>query len=575
LAAVEELEAYVATPHDRFMKIPASGTLTQRLRLATGLVLFAYLVTHLGNHALGLIDVETMQEARRWRLAVTRSWPGQAILIASALTHVALGVYKFLERRTLRISIPEIIQLAFGLLIPLMLMRHVLGMRGAKFFFDVDDNYYYALWVMWPAEGLWQAGLILLAWVHCWIGLFHWLRLKPWFLKTRPLFVGFAVLWPVLGYAGFVMAARVVQLETEFEYPFTDEQAAFLEQAMRIALYGYGAFLVFLVGVRLLRGGLERLLPRVTVAYAGGPELRVPKGYSLLEVSRLHDVPHASICGGRARCSTCRVRVLEGQEGQPEPHAAERQVLERIGAARNVRLACQLHVEADIKVATLLPARRSWFLESALYDKYYWGVEEQVTIMFCDLRGFTALSEKRLPFDTVFILNQYLSRMSEVIEDAGGYVDKFMGDGVLAIFGIGEPAEVGARNALAGVKAIGGVLQALNHSLGSDLPEPLDVAIGVDTGVVILGRVGTPEKDHGSRHITALGDTVNSASRLEGACREFGVQALISRRTLDAAGVRVDQSDFETISVKGKDVPLAVAKVARAMELKGLKEASA
>jgi adenylate cyclase len=548
------------------MKIPASGTLSQRLRLATGLVLFAYVVTHLGNHALGLVDVETMQLARKYRLMVTRSYPGQAILIGAALTHLGLGVYKFLERRTLRISIPEIIQLSFGLLIPLMLMRHILGMRGAKFFFDVDDNYYYALWVMWPAEGLWQATLILLAWVHCWIGLFHWLRLKPWFLKARAFFVTFVVLWPVLGYAGFVMAARVVQLETEFDYPFTDEQFAFLDRAMRIALYGYGAFLVLLVMVRVVRAGIERLLPRIAVAYAGGPTLRVPVGYTLLEVSRMHDVPHASICGGRARCSTCRVRILQGLEQLPEPGPAERRVLERIGAAVNVRLACQLRPRTDVSIATLLPAQRTWFLESALYDKYYWGVEEQVTIMFCDLRGFTALSEKRLPFDVVFILNQYLSRLTEIIEDAGGYVDKFIGDGVMAIFGIGQPVEVGARQALAAARATGGILEALNVSLGADLPEPLNIAIGIDTGTVILGRIGSAEKEHGARHITALGDTVNSASRLEVACRDLDAQLLISRRTLQAAGMKEANAEYITIAVRGRREPLEVLPVSWAID---------
>ncbi len=549
------------------MNLPASGTFAQSLRLATGMILFAYVITHLGNHALGLIDIDTMQAARKYRLLVTRSWPGQAVLIGAFLIHLALGVYKFLERRTLRISAPEIIQLTFGLFIPLLLARHVLGLRGANLFFDVDDNYYYALWIMWPAEGLWQAGLILLAWVHCWIGLFHWLRLKPWFVRARPWFIGFAVLWPVLAYAGFVMAARVVQLETEFDYPFTDDQYAFLDRAMKIALYGYAAFLALLVVVRLARAGLERLRPRIAVAYAGGPVLMVPLGYSLLEVSRLHDVPHASICGGRARCSTCRVRVLEGLDKQPQAGAAERRVLDRIGAAANVRLACQLRPAADISVATLLPAHRTWFLESALYDKYYWGVEEAVTIMFCDLRGFTALSEKRLPFDTVFILNQYLSRIAEVIEDAGGYVDKFIGDAVMAIFGIGSPVELGARQSLAAAKAIAGVLEGLNASLGDDIPEPLDVAMGIDTGTVILGRIGSAEKEHAGRHITALGDIVNSASRLEVSCREYGVQLLVSKRTADAAGFAMPGAATNTIQVKGRKAPLEVIEIPRAVAL--------
>jgi adenylate cyclase len=260
------------------------------------------------------------------------------------------------------------------------------------------------------------------------------------------------------------------------------------------------------------------------------------------------------------------VRVLRGLARQPAAAAAERRVLERIGAAENVRLACQMRPQADVSIATLLPAQRTWFLESALFDKYYWGVEEQVTIMFCDLRGFTALSEKRLPFDTVFILNQYLSRLSEVIEDEGGYVDKFIGDGVMAIFGIGQSVATGADQALRAARAIGGVLDALNLSLGADLPEPLDIAIGIDTGTVILGRVGSAERENGIRHITALGDIVNTASRLEGACREHGVQLIVSERTLAAALIDIPADRRLRITVKGRRESLEVVPISKAID---------
>jgi adenylate cyclase len=547
--------------------VPVPGTLAQQLRLASGLVLFAFLLTHLANHALGLISVEAMQEARSWRVAATRSLLGEIVLIAAAVVHVVFGVYKFIARRTLRISWLELIQLASGLLIPLLLMRHFLGTRIAHELYDVNDNYFYALWVMWPAEGLAQGTLIGIAWLHGCIGLFHWLRLKAWFVRLRLLFLAFAALLPVLSYVGFIMGARVLQLETEFTSPFTEDQYNFLKRLMDWALYGYLAFLAALIALRVGRGLHERFQPRFAVAYAGGPEVQAPLGATLLEVSRLNNIPHASICGGRARCSTCRVRVLEGAEHIPEPNEAERRVLARIGAARNVRLACQSQPTGDIKIATLLPANRTQFLESAIFDRYYWGVEEEVTILFCDMRGFTQFSENRLPFDIVFLLNQYLSRMSEAIEDAGGYVDKYIGDGIMAIFGIGKPARQGAREALAGVKAMGGVLEALNMSLRNDLRQPLDVALGLDTGPVILGRIGSAEKEHAARHITALGDTVNTASRIEQACRQFGVQLLISARTLAAAGIAADGQERHSIKVKGKRAALDVVALKRAIDV--------
>jgi adenylate cyclase len=336
---------------------------------------------------------------------------------------------------------------------------------------------------------------------------------------------------------------------------------------MDVALYGYAAFLAALVAMRLGRAAYERFQPSIELAYAGGPKVRVPLGFTILEVSRMHDIPHASICGGRARCSTCRVRVLEGAGHFAAPNDAERRVLERIGAAGNVRLACQARPTGDVEIATLLPARRTQFMDAALFDKYYWGVEEEATILFCDLRGFTAFAENRLPFDIVFMLNQYLSRMSEAIEDAGGYVDKFIGDGIMAIFGIGKPARQGAREALAGVKAMGGVLEALNMSLRNDLREPLDVALGLHTGPVILGRIGSAEKEHAARHITALGDTVNTASRLEAACRDLGVQLLISARTFAAAEIAAPEEGRHAIKVKGKTGALDVFGLKRAIAI--------
>ena len=547
--------------------LPASGPLSQRLRLATGLILFAFVLTHLGNHALGLISIEAMQMAREWRTAVTRSLPGQTLLIAAVVVHMALGFYKFLRRRGLRMSVSEFVALVFGLALPLLLARHIIGTGVAHRAFGINDDYKYALGAMWPDEALRQALLITLAWVHGCIGIFYWLRLRPWFNRVRDFLLGFAILLPVLSYAGFAMSARLLQLETEFQSPFTSGQYQFLVAAMNWALYGFLGFLILLVAVRVAVEIFGRLRPQVRVTYAGDRTYRMPAGYTLLEISRRNGVPHASICGGRARCSTCRVRVLKGLEQQPAPGAAETRVLTRIAAGPHIRLACQLRPRGEIEVATLLPATRTRKIEDALYDKYYWGVEEQVTVMFCDLRNFTKFSEKRLPFDVVFVLNHYLGQMGEAIEEAGGYVDKFIGDGIMAIFGIGRPVAEGARQSLAAARAMGGVLEALNMSLKNDLPEPLDIALGINTGTVILGRIGSPEKADGSRHITALGDTVNAASRLEQSCRDLSVQTLVAAATVAAAQANAAGMAIAMLSVKGKQDQIGAVQFRRALDV--------
>jgi adenylate cyclase len=560
----------VALPHASSLRRAS----LRQIRLATGLVLFAFVLTHLLNHAIGLVSIDAMEAVRSWRIAVTRSAPGTAILLFSLLLHFALGVVVFIRRRSLRIAPHEWVQLAFGLLIPVLLVRHITALRGANIYAGVDDNYYYALWIMWPGEAWTQAALIALVWVHGCIGLHHWLQFKTWYKELKWLWVALAVLVPALGFAGFTSAARAIRYETDFESPLTAEQWEFLKNLIGYEVYFYLAVLALIVAARLGLGLLDRYRSRVTVTYTGGQKVSARRGLSVLEISRLHDIPHASVCGGRARCSTCRVRVIEGPADQPPPDANERRVLQRVGAPLNVRLACQFRPLSDITITTLLPAV-SIDAMGGLADKYFWGVEQDVTVMFCDLRGFTKLSEHRLSYDVVFLLNQYLGRMSEVILDTGGYVDKFMGDGIMAIFGMDKTAKAGAREALQAARAMGGVLDSLNQSLHEELRGRLEMGIGLHSGTAILGRIGAAGRSSGASSVTALGDTVNTASRLEGACKELNMQAIISTAVLDKAGADSVALETHKLEIRGRAQPIEVVMVKRATELPALESHSA
>jgi adenylate cyclase len=558
----------MATTGDVAHRIPATGwqPTAAQLRLASGVILFAFAATHFLNHALGLVSIDMMESVRELRIAVTRSIPGTAILLIAAITHFLLGVWRFLNRRSLRIRPNEWVQLAFGLLIPLLLLRHIIGTRIPHELYGTNDNYVYAMWTMWPAEATRQALLMILVWVHGCIGLHHWLMFKSWYQKSRWLWNGLAVLIPALSFAGFASAGRAARFETEFENPYTPAQIELLYGIMDWALYGYVAILLALVGARVALTLADRYRQHVMVTYTGGPKVSAPHGLSLLEVSRLYNIPHASVCGGRARCSTCRVRVVEGLAEQPPADETERKVLQRVGAPLNVRLACQLKPEADLQITTLLPT--SGDAMSVPMDKFFWGVEQEVTLLFSDLRGFTKLSEHRLSYDVVFLLNQYLGRMSEAIEDTGGYVDKFMGDGIMAIFGIDKPVSQGANDALNAARAMGGVLDALNQSLHEELPSRLDMGIGIHTGPAILGRIGAAGGADTGRRITALGDTVNTASRLESACKELGVQTVISKPALAAAGIATtDVLEEKSIEVRGRTQPLEIYAVKRATQI--------
>ncbi|MGI9395329.1 MAG: adenylate/guanylate cyclase domain-containing protein [Boseongicola sp.] len=538
-----------------------------QLRIWSGLILFAFALTHFINHGLGLISIEAMQSGQDIRQLVTRTVLGTALLIGAATIHFVLGIAKFLAARTWRLGIGGIVQLAFGLLIPIFLIRHVIGTRVVDAMFGIEDDYHYALWAMWPGEAWNQAFLISMVWIHGCIGIHNWLTLKSWYRRYTWIWYGLAVAIPFVSYAGFVAAGRLAKLESSYVNPFTEDQFGTILQVLNFSAIGYYGTLIAAIGVWLALLIADRYRHKVAVSYDNGPTVLAPRGLSVLEISKTNRIPHASVCGGKARCSTCRVRVTEGLENLPPASENELKVLSRVGAPSNVRLACQLHPESDISVSTLLPANVD-ALDVNKADKYLWGVEQDVTLLFCDLRGFTQMSEGKLSFDVVFLLNQFLGRMAEAIEDTDGYVDKFMGDGIMAIFGMGTTAKEGALHAIEAARAMGGVLDALNQSLREDLPTPLSIGIGIHSGAAILGRIGAAHRTEAAGRITALGETVNLASRLESMTKEMQVQVIVSKDAIEAAGLVPDEKLLlHTVEVRGLRQPITIYSSARAINL--------
>ena len=530
--------------------LPAAVSV-RNTRLVTGLILFAFVAAHLANHALGLVSIDAMNDARDIRTAITRSLPGTVILLLAAVIHALLGVEKIVSRRLSAISVRGLIQIGFGLLIPILLARHLIGTRIVHELYGVNDDYHYALWAMWPGEALRQAGLIMLVWVHGCIGIYMWIRFRGWYGRWQPWLLSAAVLLPVLSYTGFINAGRMQAGEVPEGLPLAASQYATVLWLMDVALYMSLAFIGMLLTIKLVQLTRLKLLPKVAVTYNNQITRTVPAGMTLLEISRVARVPHASMCGGKARCSTCRVQVLHGMEALLPPGEEELRALKRAGiTSPHIRLACQVRPRSDLSVITLVAATGRSGRTGP--DKYAAGVERTVTIMFVDIRGFTRFSEGRLPYDVLFILNQYLERMSEQIIRHGGYVDKFMGDGILAVFGMETDAATGARSSLAAASGLSTVLDELNSLHEDELADPLRIGIGIHTGECILGRVGASRNHEAGDRITVLGDTVNTASRLEASSKELGVEAVISVETLTAAGRAADKTALLTIEVRGR-----------------------
>ncbi|MBI3887303.1 MAG: adenylate/guanylate cyclase domain-containing protein, partial [Opitutae bacterium] len=161
------------------------------------------------------------------------------------------------------------------------------------------------------------------------------------------------------------------------------------------------------------------------------------------------------------------------------------------------------------------------------------GEEREVTILFADIRNFTALSESMSPTLMLALLNRYLDRMSSVIETHGGVIDKYIGDAIMALFGAPVAAHDAADRALAAAVAMGAALDRLNLELGSEGLPPLKIGIGVNTARVVAGNMGSKTR----LNYTVIGDGVNLASRLEALTKEPGHRAriIVSEATVRSA----------------------------------------
>jgi len=373
-------------------------------------VLVAYLTTHLGNHALGLVSLDAMEAGREWFLLLWRNPVGTVVLYGALAVHFGLALRSLYRRRHLRMPAWEATQLGLGLLIPPLLVSHIVGTRLSASWFDVTDSYtrvVLALWELRPNSGIRQAVVLLVAWTHACIGLHYWLRLKPWYPRVALVLFAGAVLLPVLALLGFAQAGReiaalarqpgwVVATQSATNNPDLSERAT-LDWVTSALLGGYAATLGLVLVARVARHARERQRGRVRVIYPDGREVVIPIGTTVLEASRLASIPHASVCGGRGRCSTCRVRIVRGLGSLPLPSSEEQRGLRRVGAPPNVRLACQLRPTTDIAVVPLLPASASP-RDAMARPRHLAGEEREVAVLFADLRGFTQFAEHKLPY---------------------------------------------------------------------------------------------------------------------------------------------------------------------------------
>jgi adenylate cyclase len=457
-----------------------------KLRIVTGLCVAVYVTLHLLNHALGVFSFEVLDAYRRPMSAVWRSWPGTVALHGALLVHFALALRTIYMKTTLRMPRWEAAQLIIGVLAAPMILGHVVFTRvkdellgtassGHPAFFSFID----------PTPllgGQTTVLLVVFTWIHVTIGLHFWLRVKPWYSRAYPVFYAAAVLLPVLALLGFFRAwvgYRELPLE-ELRAANASWDAATAQQRELVVFLGRAAAAPICFGLVALAFGARWVRLR-TLRARSGLRIQHPargsivtlQGRTVLEALRDAGVPHASVCGGRGRCTTCRVHIDAGGDTVAAPSGSEAAALARVTSDPLVRLACLLRPTSDLAITPLLPATAT--ARDAFTRGGVSGREQIVTAMFVDLRDSTKLGEERLPYDVVFILNQFFAEMSAALDATNGHYAQFSGDGLLALYGLEAEAAEGARDALRGATEMKRRLELLNERLAKELKVPLRI----------------------------------------------------------------------------------------------------
>jgi adenylate cyclase len=554
------------------------GVSVRQIRMVCGLILFGYLISHFLNHALGNISLDALAWGLHYHLLFWRFLPMAIVFYAALLVHGGLGIWALYERRQFRWKAFEPLQLVLGLSIPMLAAAHVITTRLGHTLFAHDRLYPQVLHGYWATTShrLWLTlAVLIIAWVHGSIGLYFWLRMKTFFRRAASLLLAAAVLVPTLALLGLYQGGRAVMDEsTEPEWRAANLSAAKLGTAAEAStleaitddfLIGYLGLLGLVLVARGIRTLHERRAGMITLSYGNGRTIRVPKGLSVLEASLRHQVPHASVCGGRARCSTCRIRVIGDCALLPQPSNREAFVLGRVGSASDpaIRLACQLRPDTDLSFFQIFTPQTATARHGG---PSHIGEERYLVSMFVDMRGSTKLAENRLPFDTVFIVNRFLSAVSQAVIECGGQPNQFLGDGQLALFGLSTNRETACRQALKAAVRISAHIEELNQFLKNDLREPIRFGIGINGGEVIVGDIGF--RDH--IVFTALGDAVNVAARLQDMTKSLGCEAICSDEVRATAGLLPDALPRQDVEIRGRSGPISVCVIARADALSAL-----
>jgi adenylate cyclase len=527
--------------------------------MASGLILFFYITSHLVNHALGLVSLETAEAGMSIAVEVWYSLPGTAILYGAFAVHFMMALVAVYERRTLRLPPLELIRIALGFSMPVLLIGHVAATRLAYDLYGLDSTYTRVVANLWASgQQGWQLGLLAPGWLHGCLGLHFAFNRRPWFQRSRLVLFSAALLLPVLSGLGFIamgreLAASPAAVAASFDFfsPTHAAQRLAIFQWKESLLNWYFSIIVATFIAREIRNLIERRRKGLIEVTYPGRTVNIPRGWSVLEASRSFHLPHAAMCGGRARCSTCRVRVSAGAEHCPPPAKDEQETLARIGAPADVRLACQLRPYGSISVVPVVRTARPIYRAPAAPQR---GGESDIVVLYCDFSNRADLMADHLPQDLLYVLTIYVEGLSHAIRASGGTISSIDGESVCALFGVDGATEVCAQRALQAAGAIEGVISDLNNRLGRQKHNRLKISVVLHAGRAAIGEVGTSEPPM----MLAIGEAADVAGDMRKLAADRDRAFAISERVYRDAGLMPVYDEQVELPTPGSDGEIIV-----------------
>lgn len=506
------------------------------LRLASGLILFTYIALHLTNHALGLVSLSFAEAGLRIAVSFWQSLPGTVLLYGAAATHFLLALWAIYERRTFRLPPIELVRLALGLWLPVLLIGHATTTRLQFALFGDPPQYMRIVWTLWAsgAQGR-QFALLAPGWLHGCMGVYLAFNRRQLFQRLRYILFAIALLLPVLAALGFLAMGKELAGVTDPTVISAHLSEAQIAHQMEIRHWrdALVAIYVALIGATFAARGARNIIERsrkqlVAITYPSRT-VHVPRGWTVLEASRSFHIPHASICGGRARCSTCRVRVTAGNAWCDPPQSDEHETLQRIGVPPDIRLACQLRPRGDISVTPLVRPPHTVFRPVAPQP----SAERDVVVMFSDLLNRTELARDSLPQDLLYVLTLYVELVIGTIRTAGGAISYIGHNRICALFGLECGIDQACRQALQAASDIDQALQRLNARLSRQWDCKARIAVSIHAGSGIVSEFSSCEPPSP----IVVGEVADNAEELSKAAHAEDKLFAIAQSVFAAAGV--------------------------------------